>query len=540
MAGFPQPSFSPDQIAAMQQQMQPAQSSPPAQPQPASSGGYAFTDMGSPAAAINSPAAPSAVAPGSTQDLENLAAQAPLQTAQRLQQQQQTQQQPQQQQQWSPENPHAKLANYFSDKLMQAQPQTQGGNVKRLLTNIFSGMGTYALREIGAQTPDERRQILSHNAVTYGQLADQWEQIHSLAKYHAALADQTQQNTAFNAQMQPLRLQQEQQAVTQGQQNIPTVRPSMSAADLASLGVPGDLAAQYAGHPLSEADMGAVKQMAVAGQKQLYDYGADGQGQGKGIWLVDKQYNPIKQLSPISETSRSTSLARQQMQMDLMRTQSGQTGMDIVEGRMDPSQISPRSPQYPYVLNAANQYSQQTYGQPFDFAKASSDYAYAKNPQTQNTLKMINAMVDPGGSIEIAQTAAKKLPQMNSTIANQVFNAGATQFGSAEATNFHTAMLGLADEYSKVMGGGVSSDTGRQQALDILKAAYSKGQLSGAVDIMRKDISARKTALVGNNTYLQRQYSPKAAGAAAVTQPTASSGFSWSSFPVAAAPAAAQ
>ena len=310
----------------------------------------------------------------------------------------------------------------------------------------------------------------------------------------------------------------------------------MSAADLATLGVPGDLAAQYAGKPLSEADMGAVKQMAAAGSKQIYDYGSDGTGPNKGIWLVDRQFNPVKQLSPISETSRSTSLARQQMQLQLMQTQSGQTGIDVVEGRLDPSQISPRSPQYPYVLNAANQYSQQKYGQPFDFAKASSDYAYSKNPTTQNTLKMIDAMVEPGGSIEIAQNAAKNLPRLNSTLANQVFNVAATQFGSAEASNFHTAMLGLADEYSKVMGGGVSSDTGRQQGLDLLKSAYSKGQLSGAIGIMQKDIQARKTALVGNNTYLQRQYSPKAAGAASVTQPTASSGFNWNSLPIAGPP----
>jgi hypothetical protein len=515
MAAFAQPVFSPDQIAAMRQQMQPA----PVAMQPP------------PATAAYNPAPD----PGSTADLENRAGQAPQQLAQSLQNQQQQPQQQPGQQSYSPENPHAKLAQYYSTQLMNAQPPAQGGNVKRVLSNFFSGMGGAMMAEAGIQSPDMRRQQLSHNAQTYGQLADQWEEMHNMGKYRAALTDQMTQNTSFQQQLQPLELQRAQLGLTQEQQNMPTVRPSMSAADLAALGVPGDLAAQYAGKPLSEADMTSVKQMAVAGQKQLYDYGADGHGQGKGIWLVDRQFNPIKQLSPISETSRSTGLAKQQMQMELMRTQSGQTGMDIVEGRMDPSQISPRSAQYPYVLQAANQYSQQTYGQPFDFAKASADYGYAKNPTTQNTLKMINAMVDPGGSIEIAQNAAKKLPQMDSTLANQVFNAAATQFGSAEASDFHTAMLGLADEYSKVMGGGVSSDTGRQQALDILKAGYSKGQLSGAVAIMRKDITARKSAIVGNNTYLQRQYSPRTAGAASTTQPTASSGFSWSSFPVAAA-----
>jgi len=110
------------------------------------------------------------------------------------------------------------------------------------------------------------------------------------------------------------------------------------------------------------------------------------------------------------------------------------------------------------------------------------------------------------------------LPAIDSSLLNKVFNATATQVGSSEATNFHTAMLGLADEYSKVMGGGVASDTGRQQALDILKDSYSKGQLSGAVDVMRRDIAARKQALVGNNRYLLRQYG-STAGAAAGAPP---------------------
>jgi hypothetical protein len=173
---------------------------------------------------------------------------------------------------------------------------------------------------------------------------------------------------------------------------------------------------------------------------------------------------------------------------------------------MDPSQLSKRSKDYNQNLIEANQYSMQKYGKPFDIAQAQNDYKYAGNPQTQNTLKMINGMAEPGGAISIATNAAQKLPSLNSQTLNKVFNAGATEFGSTQATNFHTAMLGLADEYSKVMGGGISSDTGRQQSLDILKAAYSKGQIQGAISTMQQDINARRTALVGGNRYLMRQF----------------------------------
>jgi hypothetical protein len=190
---------------------------------------------------------------------------------------------------------------------------------------------------------------------------------------------------------------------------------------------------------------------------------------------------------------------------------------------MDPSQVPKRGSAYTIIAQKAQQYSQQKYGQPFDMATAANDYTYAKNAQTQNTLKMINGMTERNGAIDIAANAAKRLPQMDSQTLNKVFNAAGKEFGSNEATNFHTAMLGLADEYSKVMGGGVSSDTGRDQALSLLRASYSKGQLfgykdangnqqPGAIDIMRQDISARQKALIGDNRYLSKQYGQSAGG----------------------------
>jgi hypothetical protein len=305
--------MSPDQIAAMQQQLASAtpitsdSTQTQVQPQtPPASTGYS-SDIANPSdMPINSPNAP-----GSLGDLENLRLQAPLQTAQNNFQQQQPQPG---QQSYSPENPHAKLAQYYTQQLMQAQPPAQGGNVKKLLTNFFSGMGASMMHEAGLQTPDERGQILARNAATYGQLANQWEEAQNLAKYRAALTDQLQQSTAFNVQMQPLRLQQEQQGIAAGQQAIPSVQPTMSAEDLTALGVPSDLATQYEGKPLTAADMGSLRQMAVAGQKQLFDYGQDGQGPNRGIWLMSKNYEPIKQIATVSETGRSVAAAKIQAQ----------------------------------------------------------------------------------------------------------------------------------------------------------------------------------------------------------------------------------
>jgi hypothetical protein len=177
----------------------------------------------------------------------------------------------------------------------------------------------------------------------------------------------------------------------------------------------------------------------------------------------------------------------------------------LVSGDLAWSQIvSTRKPEFAVKAKlAADKLSQKLYGKPFSAQVNESNFKQATNPQVQMKLKMIEGMTEPGGSIEIAQQATKALPQLNSNLLNKVFNATETEFGSPEATNFHTAMLGLADEYSQVMGTGGGSDVSRQQALDILKAGYSKKQLTGAVDIMRRDIEARKRGLVGKNPALQ-------------------------------------
>ena len=181
-------------------------------------------------------------------------------------------------------------------------------------------------------------------------------------------------------------------------------------------------------------------------------------------------------------------------------------GQSLADGTMTPTQIPKRAKNYNAYWTAANDASWKTYGKPFDGAQSEQEFAYSKQKGTQDTLKLINSVVDKNGSLDIAMQQAKALPGLDSQTVNKVFNLGTAEFGDKRVSNFHTAMLGLADEYSKIMGGGISSDTGRQQALDILKDKYSKGQLSGAEDIIRQDIAARKRGVIGTNRYLQKQY----------------------------------
>jgi hypothetical protein len=197
----------------------------------------------------------------------------------------------------------------------------------------------------------------------------------------------------------------------------------------------------------------------------------------------------------------------------------------LVNGDVAWSQIvSTRRPEFAAAaFKAANDLSVAQTGKPFSATVNETNFKQATNPQVQSKLKMIEGMTEKGGSIDIAQNAAAKLPGFNEKTANRVFNAVKGEFGNPAISNFQTAMIGLADEYSQVMGSGAGTDTSRQQALDILHDGYSKGQLAGAIAVMKADINARQKALIGDNPTLKQLF-PTVGGAQEQAAPAGATG----------------
>jgi len=173
---------------------------------------------------------------------------------------------------------------------------------------------------------------------------------------------------------------------------------------------------------------------------------------------------------------------------------------------MDPSQLTKRGKDYNAKLQQVNAISIARTGKPFDIAQASIDYNTAKAPAIQQVLKRTHSVLDPNGILDQASAAAAKLPQTALPDANNVINWLNKKTGDENITNFQTTMLGLADDYSKILGGGVSSDTGREQALEIIQAGYSKGQAQGAIKAIGAAINASAHGMVGSNPYLAHQY----------------------------------
>ena len=83
-------------------------------------------------------------------------------------------------------------------------------------------------------------------------------------------------------------------------------------------------------------------------------------------------------------------------------------------------------------------------------------------------------------------------------IANKFGNALSVQLGKDPVTNFNTIKTYLAGELAKGFGGGVATDSSREEANSILSQIQSpeqiKGGLAKAVDLLRGKIGAQEDA----------------------------------------------
>ena len=197
----------------------------------------------------------------------------------------------------------------------------------------------------------------------------------------------------------------------------------------------------------------------------------------------------------------------------------------IVEGTEDPSQLTKRAvgnAGYDATIRAADAYSYAKYGQPFDMARATVDYSYAKAAKTQDTLKLVQALTgednkNVGGSLTQLQDQLKTLGNTPIPKMNDLKNWASKNAGQPGVTNFNSTMLGVADEMGRILGGGVATDSSRAEANAIIDKSFSENQGEGAIKAIRGLFANRFNAVVGNNRYLNHQYG-KMQNPMAVTQ----------------------
>jgi hypothetical protein len=188
---------------------------------------------------------------------------------------------------------------------------------------------------------------------------------------------------------------------------------------------------------------------------------------------------------------------------------------NVVEGGEDPSQMSKRatkgSSEYNRLLRQANDYSFARYGRPFDVAQASTDYKYANQKTTQDTIKLLRSLTGDdnkniGGTFKQLDDRFNALGNTQIPKVNNVFQWLETNAGQPGVPAFNATLLGVADEYGKILGGGVATDSSRNEAKEIINRAFSEQQGKAALQAIRGTLANRQNAMVGDNRYLVKQF----------------------------------
>jgi hypothetical protein len=185
----------------------------------------------------------------------------------------------------------------------------------------------------------------------------------------------------------------------------------------------------------------------------------------------------------------------------------------LISGDVAPSQlISSRKPEFAQqAFTAAHNLS----GGTWNAESAEANFKVASSPANVAFFGSAKSLTDKGGTLDQLANAARDIPSNQVPIFNSVADAVQAASGTGPIAKYAALALGVADDYSKVMGGGTGSDSSRAQALQLIGAKQSPNQRAASIEGIRGAVTSQTNSRIGNNTVMQRMYGTPQAGAPA-------------------------
>ena len=192
----------------------------------------------------------------------------------------------------------------------------------------------------------------------------------------------------------------------------------------------------------------------------------------------------------------------------------------LVEGSMDPSNLSKRGKTYDPTLAAANAYSMAKYGKPFNVAKAIGDYKFATNVGTYNTLNYLNSLTgrdNQSGNLTSVVNLSDKLKRSDFPALNAVEQWAKLSAGNPEIAGYRAGLLEVSDQIAKILQGGgtgnATSDNKLKDAQSLLDKNFNAKQIRSVALELRELLANRKQEIIGDNRYLMQWHGAPAAAA---------------------------
>jgi hypothetical protein len=175
----------------------------------------------------------------------------------------------------------------------------------------------------------------------------------------------------------------------------------------------------------------------------------------------------------------------------------------LVSGTVAPSQlISSRKPEF--AQKAFTLASQMQPG--WNAQQAEAGFKAASSSGQVAFFGSAKSLIDKGGTLDQLADAAKDIPQGQIPVFNSIADAMKASTGSGPVAKYASIALGVADDYSKVMGGGQGSDASRNSALQLISAKQSPEQRAASIEGIRGAVGSQASSRIGNNPVLQKMY----------------------------------
>lgn len=186
----------------------------------------------------------------------------------------------------------------------------------------------------------------------------------------------------------------------------------------------------------------------------------------------------------------------------------------LVEGTLDPSQLSKKSKTYDANIKAADAYSRAKDGKPFDMAKAQIDFKEANNQNVRQTLRYLNSLTgddNKSGNLDEVVKAAKRFGSTTWKSINDVKEWSNRHRDQPEAVQYAAAVVETADQVAKILQGGGTgggtSDAKMKQAQELFgNGNFSAQNVADVANELRPLLTNRKNAMISNNRYLEKQF----------------------------------
>jgi hypothetical protein len=214
--------------------------------------------------------------------------------------------------------------------------------------------------------------------------------------------------------------------------------------------------------------------------------------------------------------SRVAAIAEQnQLQADAAKKKFEQAAKDgdpraaaqlLLDGVVAPSQlISVRNPDFATkAFSAASKLGRER-GEVWSAQKAEGDFKAAQSPANLAFFGPAKSMVEKGGTLDQLEAAARDIPGGKIPFFNSLADAQKAATGDGPIAKYAAIALGVADDYSKITGGG-GSDTSREQALHLLPASASPAARKGSIEGIRGTVNSQIHSRIGSNKVLQSMY----------------------------------